>query len=69
MRNDPLCGGTRLQKLIPVVERLASQLQEPLDFGGPEREEVVPILPLRVAWGRRGDGSHCDVNHSRCQHS
>jgi hypothetical protein len=35
MRNDPLCGGTRLQKLIPVVERLASQLQEPLDFGCP----------------------------------
>ena len=35
MRNDPLCGEMRLQKLIPVVERLTSELNEPLDFGCP----------------------------------
>jgi hypothetical protein len=35
MRNDPLCGETRLQKLVPVVERLNSELHEPLDFGCP----------------------------------
>jgi hypothetical protein len=35
MRNDPLCGETRLQKLIPVVERLTSELDEPLDFDCP----------------------------------
>ena len=35
MLNDPLCGDTRLKKLIPVVERLHSDLNEPLDFGCP----------------------------------
>jgi hypothetical protein len=35
MRTDPLCGEMRLQKLIPVVERLTSELHEPLDFGCP----------------------------------
>jgi hypothetical protein len=35
MQNDPLCGEMRLQKLIPVVERLTSELNEPLDFGCP----------------------------------
>jgi shikimate kinase len=33
MQNDPLCGEVRLQKLIPIVERLTSELHEPLDFG------------------------------------
>ena len=32
MRNDPLCGEMRLKKLVPVVERLNSELHEPLDF-------------------------------------
>lgn len=35
MQNDPLCGDVRLQKLIPVVERLNSQLHEPLNFDCP----------------------------------
>jgi len=35
MRNDPLCGEMRLKKLIPVVEQLTSDLNEPLDFGCP----------------------------------
>jgi hypothetical protein len=35
MRNDPLCGEMRLKKLIPVVERLNSELYEPLDFDCP----------------------------------
>lgn len=35
MRNDPLCGEARLNKLGPVVERLNSQLHEPLDSDCP----------------------------------
>ncbi len=35
MRNDPLCGEMRLQKLVPVVECLNSELYEPLDFDCP----------------------------------
>ncbi len=35
MRNDPLCGEMRLQKLMPIVERLTADLNEPLDFGCP----------------------------------
>ena len=35
MRSDPLCGEVRLKKLVPVVERLNSELQEPLDFDCP----------------------------------
>jgi hypothetical protein len=35
MREDPLCGDTRLNKLLPVVERLNLELIEPLDFGCP----------------------------------
>jgi hypothetical protein len=35
MRNDPLCGEARLKKLVPVVEQLNSQLQDPLDFDCP----------------------------------
>jgi len=35
MRNDPLCGEMRLQKLVPVVKRLNSELHEPLDFDCP----------------------------------
>ncbi len=35
MRDDPLCGETRLEKLVPVVERLNSELHEPLDFDCP----------------------------------
>ncbi len=35
MRNDPLCGDARLEKLVPVVEQLNSQLLEPLDFDCP----------------------------------
>ena len=35
MRSRLLCGEMRLQKLIPVVERLTADLNEPLDFGCP----------------------------------
>ena len=35
MRNDPLCGEMRLKKLVPVVERLNSELQKPPDFDCP----------------------------------
>jgi len=35
MREDPLCGDTRLNELLPVVERLNNELIEPLDFGCP----------------------------------
>lgn len=35
MRNDPLCGEIRLKRLVSVVERLNSELHEPLDFGCP----------------------------------
>ena len=35
MRRDPLCGVMRLKKLVPVVERLNSELHEPLDFDCP----------------------------------
>jgi len=35
MHNDPLCGEMRLKKLVPVVERLNSELQKPLDFDCP----------------------------------
>ena len=35
MRNDPLCGEMRLQRLVPVVECLNSELYEPLDFDCP----------------------------------
>jgi hypothetical protein len=35
MRNDPLCGETRLKKLVPVVEQLNSDLHEPLNFDCP----------------------------------
>lgn len=35
MREDPLCGDLRLRKLMPVVERLNTQLEEPLNFGCP----------------------------------
>ncbi len=35
MRNDPLCGEMRPQKLVAVVERLNSELHEPLDFDCP----------------------------------
>ena len=35
MRNDPLCGEMRLKKLVPVVDRLNSELYEPLDFDCP----------------------------------
>ena len=32
MRDDPLCGELRLKKLVPIVERLNSELYESLDF-------------------------------------
>ncbi|HXN61857.1 MAG TPA: hypothetical protein VN886_15530 [Acidimicrobiales bacterium] len=35
MRDDPLCGEMFLKKLIPIVERLHSELYEPLDFDCP----------------------------------
>ena len=35
MRSDPLCGVMRRKKLAPVVERLNSELHEPLDFDCP----------------------------------
>ncbi|MGO8860199.1 MAG: zeta toxin family protein [Acidimicrobiales bacterium] len=35
MQDDPLCGETRLKKLVPIVERLNLQLGEPLDFDCP----------------------------------
>jgi len=35
MREDPLCGEGRLRRLLPVVQRLTSELQEPLDFECP----------------------------------
>jgi chloramphenicol 3-O-phosphotransferase len=35
MRDDPLCGDLRRNRLVPVVERLTSQLHEPLDFDCP----------------------------------
>jgi len=35
MRNDPLCGETRLKELTPVVEQLNCDLQNPLDFDCP----------------------------------
>lgn len=35
MRQDPLCGEIRLNKLTPLVKRLDEELTEPLDFGCP----------------------------------
>ena len=35
MRDDPLCGEARLRKLMPLAERLQSELYEPLAFGMP----------------------------------
>ena len=35
MRTDPLCGGTRLQKLLPLARQLQTELTEPLDFNCP----------------------------------
>lgn len=35
MRDDPLCGEARLRKLLPLAERLQSELYEPLAFGCP----------------------------------
>lgn len=35
MRDDPLCGETRLRKLLPLAERLQSELFEPLAFDCP----------------------------------
>ncbi len=35
MRQDPLCGENRLNTLIPLVNRLNDELDEPLDFGCP----------------------------------
>lgn len=32
MRSDPLCGSARLNSLVPVAERLNSELFEPLNF-------------------------------------
>ena len=59
MRNDPLCGETRLQKLVPVVERLNSELHEPAGLG----------LPLRCCehgqWIPADSGcSHCPNRRS-----
>ena len=35
MRQDPLCGENRLNKLTPLVSRLNEELAEPLDFRCP----------------------------------
>ncbi len=35
MRDDPLCGDRRLQKLLPLAERLQAQLYEPLALSCP----------------------------------
>jgi hypothetical protein len=35
MRADPLCGEERLRKLLPLAERLQSELYEPLALGCP----------------------------------
>jgi hypothetical protein len=35
MEADPLCGPTRLDTLLPVVERLDDELADPLDFACP----------------------------------
>jgi hypothetical protein len=35
MRDDPLCGDQRLQKLMPLAESLQTQLQEPLALSCP----------------------------------
>jgi hypothetical protein len=35
MRDDPLCGETRLSKLLPLAETLQSELFEPLAFDCP----------------------------------
>ncbi len=35
MRDDPLCGDRRLQKLMPLAERLQAQLHEPLALSCP----------------------------------
>ena len=35
MRDDPLCGTTRLSKLTPTIRQLSEDLMEPLDFGCP----------------------------------
>ncbi len=35
MRDDRLCGATRLHKLLPLVQRLQSDLYEPLALGCP----------------------------------
>lgn len=35
MRSDPLCGRARLSSLVPVVERLISELSGPLKFDCP----------------------------------
>ena len=35
MRDDPLCGESRLLKLLPLAERLHSDLHEPLALDCP----------------------------------
>ncbi len=54
MRQDPLCGETRLKKLIPLVNSLNDELADPLDFGCPvlivdTDDEYSPALEILVS--------------------
>jgi hypothetical protein len=54
MRADLLCGEERLRKLLPLAERLQSELADPLDFGCPcmlvdTDDGYGPALPRVIA--------------------